>query len=492
MPTKNNQIDEKQDRLQRLKNIQKKINPYPVSCQRTHTNKELIAEFDQLADKQKMVTLVGRIRSIRGHGGSTFCHVEDGTEKIQIYIKKDEVGDDQYQFFSDAFDIGDFIEATGTLFLTKKGEKTLLVDNFRILSKSLLPLPEKWHGLSDTEIRYRKRYLDLIANPQVKDIFVKRSLIIQGIREFFINHGYLEVQTPTLQPIPGGATAKPFVTHHNALDMELYLRVAPELYLKRLIVGGFERVFEIANCFRNEGIDYAHNPEFWLVEFYQAYANYKDLMKLTEDLVSELAKKVNKTTIAEYEGHKIDLKPPYPRLTFRQALIDYADIDLENYKTQEELLKVAKQKGLKVDKSFGRGKLADELYKEFVRSKIIQPTFIIDHPTELSPLSKKRDDNPNYVERFQIVLAGGIELCNAFSELNDPIDQAERFKDQEKLKKAGDEEAQYFDQDFVTALEHGMPPTAGEGIGIDRLVQVLTGCHNIREVILFPILRPDK
>ena len=488
----NNQIDERRDRLEKLKKIEKKINPFPTTAMRTHNNKEAALGFDDLAKKEEKVTLVGRIRSIREHGGSTFAHIEDGTGKIQIYIRKNEVGAENYQFFGDSFDVGDFIEATGTLFLTKKEEKTLMVSEYKMLSKALLPLPEKWHGLTDTEIRYRKRYLDLISNPQVKDIFIKRSLIIETIREFFLKRGFIEVDTPILQPIPGGATAKPFVTHHNALDTDLYLRVAPELYLKRLIVGGYEKVFEIARCFRNEGIDYSHNPEFSQVEFYQAYANYEDLMQLTEELIVTLVKKLHKGIKLEYEEHKITFKAPFSRLTFRQALIDYADIDLEDYPTQEGLMKITKTKGLKVDKSFGRGKLADELYKEFVRKKIINPTFIIDHPVELSPLSKKKEENPGYVERFQLVLGGGIELCNAFSELNDPIDQVARFHDQEKLKKAGDEEAQYFDENFVTALEHGMPPTAGEGIGIDRLVQVLTDSHNIREVILFPILKPNK
>ncbi|MFH1172912.1 MAG: lysine--tRNA ligase [bacterium] len=488
----NNINDERAARLNKLKAIRAKgFDPYPPRVKRTHTCEQANVFFDQLSEKKETVSLVGRIKSIRAHGGSTFVHIADGTGKFQIYFKLDELGDRKYEFVKDLLDIGDFIEATGTLFLTKKQEKTLQAENFELLSKALLPLPEKWHGLSDIEIRFRKRYLDLIANPEVKQIFMARSAIIKAIRDFLEEQGFMEVETPILQPLAGGATAKPFITHHNALDIDLYLRVAPELYLKRLIVGGLEKVYEISRCFRNEGIDATHNPEFTQVEFYEAYADYNDHMKLMETLLPYILSRLSKSLVIEHDGQKIDFTPPYPRLTFKDGLQKYAQINLEDYPDRDSLAKVAKEKGLKIDKLFGRGKILDELYKDFVRPKLIRPTFWINHPIELSPLTKKMPDDPNYVERFQLV-AGGLELANAFTELNDPTDQLERFSYQSELKDAGDEEAQPADQDFVEALEQGMPPTAGLGLGIDRLVALLTDTHNIKEVILFPTLRPKN
>jgi lysyl-tRNA synthetase class 2 len=411
---------------------------------------------------------------------------------LQLSFKKNILGDKHYNFFKNLIDLGDFIRVKGTLFTTKVGEKTLEVQSLKLLAKSLLPLPEKWHGLSDVEIRYRKRYLDLIANPEVRVIFKKRSLIIKTIREFLDKEGFIEVETPILQPIPGGAAARPFVTHHNALDIDLYLRIAPELYLKRLIVGGFEKVYEVARCFRNEGIDWAHNPEFTQVEFYQAYADYHDLMKLMEKFFVYLMKKINGGgTKIVYEKNEIDLAPPYERITFRDILMKFGNCDIEQYPDRESMAKKAQELGLEILPSDDRGKIMDEIFKKIVRPKITKPTFVINYPIELSPLAKKMVEDPRYVERFQLIVSG-VELTNAFSELNDPIDQRERFVAQQKMREAGDMEAMPIDEDFIEALEHGMPPTAGLGLGIDRLIALLTDSHNIKEVILFPTLKPEK
>lgn len=484
-------IEEWAVRLEKLnKIIADGVNPYPSVTDRSHTIAEVLGDFDHIAETAEKVTIVGRVKSVRGHGGACFTDIEDGTQQIQLHVKKDVLGDAAFDLFVKLIDLGDFIQVRGTAFVTKLGERSIRITELKLLTKTLRPLPAKWHGLSDTEIRYRKRYLDLIANPAVRTIFRKRSKLVQAIRQFFHDEGFMEVETPILQPIAGGATARPFMTHHNALDIDLYLRIAPELYLKRLIVGGYERVFEIARCFRNEGIDHLHNPEFTQIEFYQAYADYKDLMKLTERLLPYLAKEVNGTTTVEYDGKTIDFEPPYPRITFRDALIQYGDIDLDRYGDRASLAKAAEKRGVKVEASEGRGAIMDNLYKKFVRPKIVDPTFVIDHPIELSPLAKKKYGNDRYVERFQLLLAGGTEFINAFSELNDPIDQKGRFQEQERLRKSGDDEAQRYDADFIEALEVGMPPTAGFGMGIDRLIALLTGTHSLKEVILFPTMRP--
>jgi len=480
---------EEQFRLKKLDEIQGKMEPYPARCQRSHACQQVILDFEKISAKDEKVTLVGRLVLIRLHGKACFAHLEDGTGRMQIYFKYDNLGPEAYDFFVKNIDVGDFLEVEGKLFITHRGEKTLIVSNWRLLAKAILPLPEKWHGLADIETRYRQRYLDLIANKEVRENFIKRSNIIKLIREFFSQKEFLEVATPILQPIPGGANAKPFVTHHNALDIDLYLRIAPELYLKRLIVGGLEKVYEIATCFRNEGIDFSHNPEFTQIEFYQAFADYTQLMKLTEDLLEFLVTQLFSKLEIEYQGQKINFKPPYPRLEFRQAILEASGIDIDEEKDLKQIINKARKIGLDIDKTWNRGKILDEIYKELVLPKIINPTFIINHPVEISPLAKRLPDNPNYVERFQLLIAG-FEVCNAFSELNDPIDQEERFADQQKLRKAGDEEAQRLDEDFIEALKYGMPPTAGEGIGIDRLTMLLTNNHNIREVILFPTLRP--
>lgn len=484
--------DEYQQRLLKLANMKKNgQNPYPASTTKTDDIAVFLDKFADFLKKGKEAVLVGRIVSLRKQGGSSFLHFRDETGTVQAFLRKDNLGEESYQFFKDSIDQADFVEFTGTAFETKTKEPTLLVSGIKLLSKALLPMPDEYYGLKDPDTRFRKRYLDLIVNPDVKKTFDLRTKILKLTREYFDNMNYVEVDTPMLQQIASGATAQPFVTHHNALDMPLYLRVAPELYLKRLIIGGYDKVYEIARCFRNEGIDHQHNPEFTQIEAYEAYKDYKDYMVMVENFMEWLVKKINNNNTKIKNGDDIlDFKAPYPRVDFKEALEKELKIDLE--KTDDKtLVEMAKKAKLAVDKSWGRGKLLDELYKKFVRSKMIQPVFLINHPLELSPLAKKIPGRENYVERFQLVIKTA-ELCNAFSELNDPIDQAERFAEQKKLRDAGDEEAQGVDDEFVEALKHGMPPTAGLGIGIDRLVMMLGDIENIKEVILFPTMRPKN
>lgn len=486
-----NEFESRQKKVQKIREGGR--NPYPAqpNIDRTDRQSFLFAvreRFQTLMEKKTSLWVAGRVRSKREHGGSAFFVIEDESARIQLYLKRDVIGDD-FAFWKDALDLGDFVEAQGTAFLTKTGEQTIQVKALHLLSKAILPLPEQWHGLSDVEVRYRKRYLDLLANPLVRENAKKRSMVISAIREFLDRHFFIEVETPILQPIPGGALAKPFMTHHNALDADLYMRVAPELYLKRLIVGGLERVYEIARCFRNEGIDHSHNPEFTQVEFYYAYIDYRTLMEFTEQLLLHVVQQVGPVRIP-YGVHELDFTPPYPRVTFRESLQRYAGIDIEEFTDIEKFAEASRKKGCDVTAQLGFGKIADELFKTIVRPKIIQPTFIIDHPLELSPLAKKKENDPRYVERFQLLLGPGIELCNAFSELNDPEDQERRFRDQERLRASGDDEAMPFDDDFIEALQYGMPPTAGFGMGIDRLVAILTNSHNLKEIILFPTLKP--
>lgn len=477
------------DREQKLKNIIKSgIDPYPARSQRDYLCQEVALNFEEIEEKDREIILAGRLVLLRLHGKVCFANLEDVSGRFQLFLSQDDLGEDAYNFFKENIDLGDFLQAQGKVFLTKKGEKTLRLTSYQLLSKSLLPLPEKWHGLADTEKRFRQRYLDLIANPEVRRIFETRSKAIKLLREFLDQRNFREVETPILQPLAGGATAKPFVTHHQALDRDLYLRVAPELYLKRLVIGGMERVYEVARCFRNEGIDRTHSPEFTQVEFYQAYADYQDLMELTEELMVFLLKGLGLGMKIEFQEQEIDFTPPYPRWDFREALIEKAGIDIDQYPDQKKLANEAIKKGLTLDKTWGRGKIIDELYKEFVLPQVKQPVFIINHPLELSPLAKKMKERPAYVERFQLLI-NGLETANAFSELNDPLDQIARFKEQKKLQDRGDEEAQIADEEFVTALKYGLPPTAGEGIGIDRLINILTNTQNIREVILFPTLK---
>lgn len=485
--------DERVIRLQRLQQLKEAgIEPYPSWNGRTHTTAEARGLFDKLAKKNALVTLAGRLRSIRNQGGSTFAHLEDGAGRMQIYLKKDAIGELTYEHFGTFIDIGDFVAVTGTLFTTKRGEQTLLVSGWQLLTKSLETLPEKWHGLKDIELRYRKRYLDLLANPEARRVSEMRIKIVRMIRKFFDGRGFLEVDTPILQPLAGGATAEPFVTHHNALDIDLYLRIAPELYLKRLLVGGFERVYEIARCFRNEGIDPSHNPEFTQVEVYQAYATHEDLMAMMEEFFKFLFSELGVSPNFVYQGHAVDMTPPYPRKKFRELLIEYGGIDIEEFPNQKTLYAAAKKRKVEVTTKDSRAKIMDECIKTLVRPHVWNPVYMIDHPVELSPLSKEKADDPRYVERVQLLVGGGFELWNGFSELNDPIDQEKRFDEQEKMRSAGDTEAQRKDTDFISALRVGMPPAAGLGMGIDRLVGLLTDQHNIKETILFPTLKPER
>lgn len=479
--------DERDIRIKKAEMLMERgIDPYPNTAHRTHTCSEVVHLFDDLSLKQTRVALTGRVRSIRRHGGSTFCVIEDGSGRFQILLRRDVIGDEQYIQIKDFLDMGDFLEASGTLFLTKTEEKTIEVATVRILGKAFLPLPEQWHGLSDVEIRYRRRYLDLLANESVRDIFQKRALVVRAIREFLEENGFLEVDTPILQSIPGGALARPFMTHHNALDEDMYLRIAPELFLKRLVVGGFERVFEFARCFRNEGIDHTHNPEFTQVEGYMAYAGYTALMDMLERMVGSIVERVHKETFFEYNGTRIEMAGPFERKTFRDIVREVTHIDIEAH-TAEELKESARACGIEVKERDTYAHVLDLLFKKSVKT-IVQPTFVIDAPVELLPLAKKKKENPRVVESVQLIVAGA-ELLKGFSELNDPIDQAKRFQDQQEQREAGDEEAHLVDNEYITALEYGLPPTAGFGIGIDRLTALLTSSHSLKEVILFPTLR---
>jgi len=481
--------DLRQTRIKKLEAIRKALfNPYPEKTKRTHKIAEALKDFNAMNRSKKEVILAGRIKSVRGHGGSTFLDVEDGSGQIQAFLRKDRVGERSYQFFLNNFDVGDFIEARGILFKTKKGEKTIEVSDFKMLAKSLLPLPEKWHGLQDVEERFRKRYLDLLFNPAVKEKFEIRSKIIKEIRSFLDGEGFLEVETPVLQLIYGGAKAKPFKTHLNALDIDIYLRIALELYLKRLLVGGFEKVYEIGKCFRNEVVDRSHNPDFTMLEFYWAYSDYKELMKLTEKLFESVVKRVRGDLKIQYEDKKISFKAPFERIGFNLLLKKYTKINLKEINLAA-LKKEAQKLGVKVEKNMQKAEVADEIYKKYCLPKILKPTFVINHPVGAFPLAKTNSEDISKLANFQLIV-GGWELVNAFSELNDPLEQRKRFEEQEKFFKQGSEEAQRMDEDFLEALEYGMPPAAGFGMGIDRLVTLLTDSHSLREVILFPTMKP--
>jgi len=478
----------RENRIKKLKRILAQgFNPYPQTTKRTHRISEVLGNFSKLKTQKKEVILAGRILSLRLHGGVAFFDLKDEVGKIQVLLKKDKLGEKAFKLFQDVFDIGDFIEIKGILIETKTGEKTLESSDFKILAKSLRPLPEKWHGLKDIEERYRKRYLDLIFNPEVKEKFILRSKIIKLLREFLEKEEFLEVETPILQPIYGGARAKPFRTHLNALDMALYLRISPELYLKRLLIGGFEKIYEIGKCFRNEGIDRAHNPDFTMLEFYWAFADYKALMNLTEKMVTSLVKKIFGVLEIKYEGKKINFETPWQRVEFSQLFKKDTKIDFEAI-NQAGLAKRAAELEIQVEKDRPKAEIADEIYKKYCRPKIWSPTFVLHHPLGIQPLAKAFEKNPSKLASFQLI-TGGLELVNAFSELNDPIEQRKRFEEQEKLFKKGLEEAQRIDEDFLEALEYGMPPAAGFGLGIDRLVTLLTDSHSLREVILFPTMR---
>lgn len=490
----NDLIQQRIDKVQELR--ADGIDPYPNRFRVSHTLREIFERCgglskEELETREEEVVIAGRMMSRREHGKAAFCHIQDRSGRIQIYLRKDDLGQEGFDRFSRFMDIGDFLGIKGKTFRTRTEELTVWAREVVLLSKALRPLPEKWHGLKDIETRYRQRYVDLLVNPEVRRVFVLRSAIVQKIKDFLNRRDFLEVETPIMQPIPGGATARPFVTHHTALNRNLYLRVAPELYLKRLVVGGLERVYEINRSFRNEGLSREHNPEFTMLEFYMAYADYNDLMALTEEMLFELTRDVLGSPEVHYEGERIDFTPPWPRHTYREALVRLGEVAPEVLEDRAAAIRLAKALNLSVDpQKDSPGQVLDKIFEERVEPKLVQPTFIIDYPKELSPLSKSREDDPNLVERFELYV-GRKEIANAYTELNDPMDQRERFLEQVRRREAGDQEAQWMDRDFLRALEYGLPPTAGEGIGIDRLVMVLTGSPSIRDVILFPQLREE-
>jgi lysyl-tRNA synthetase class 2 len=488
-----------EQRLNKLANFTERGQlPYPPRVIRHHTAAEAIqmyeaaeAELPEGSEEKPQinVAVAGRLVAIRKMGKSTFAHIQDGSGRIQLYFRKNDLGDELYQQFVKDFDLGDFIAAQGHLFRTRTGEVTIHVTNYQLASKTLHPLPEKWHGLKDTEIRYRQRYLDLIANPEVRDLFLKRSKIITAMRRYLDGEGFLEVETPALQPIYGGAMARPFTTHHNALDMQLYLRISDELYLKRLIVGGFDKVYEICKDFRNEGISTKHNPEFTMMECYWAYADYQDIMRLVENMIAFVAREVLGTTQIVFNGQEVDLTPPWSRLNLAESIKEHTGIDIfDTYSDVKALWEVCQSRGLEVSPQPTWGKLVEELLGEYVEPAIVNPAFIHTYPFDISPLAKQNPDDPRVVERFEAFVAG-MEIGNAYSELNDPVTQRQRFLEQQAGSAAGDEEAHMMDDDYVMALMQGMPPTGGLGIGVDRVVMLLTDQQSIREVILFPHMR---
>lgn len=461
--------------------------PFGHKFEWSHHAADIAEQFEELSANETIVRLAGRVMAIRGHGKTCFMDLMDKSGRIQLYVRKDAIGEENYALIK-MMDIGDIVGVSGTVFRTHMGELSIKAVSLEMLSKSLRPLPEKWHGLKDIEMRYRQRYVDLIVNPEVRDTFVKRSQIIKSVREILDNRDFLEVETPIMHSIAGGAAARPFITYHNALDMQLYMRIAPELYLKRLIVGGMERVYELGRVFRNEGIDIKHNPEFTIVEIYQAFADYKDMMELTETIVSQTAQKVLGTMKITYEGQEIDLTPPWNRMTMIEAVAKYTGQDFTGITDIEEARKMAAAINVPIEKTYGIGKIINACFEEHVEDKLIQPTFITGHPKEISPLAKSSVENPEITDRFEGFIYAR-EICNGFTELNDPIDQRERFVKQVEERKAGDDEAHMMDEDFVNALEYGLPPTGGLGIGIDRLVMFLTDSTSIRDVLFFPHMR---
>jgi len=486
----NDQLKVRREKLHTLN--EKGIDPFGKRFERTHQATEIKEQFDQfskeeLQEKNESVVLAGRIMTKRGKGKAGFAHIQDLSGQIQIYVRKDAVGDEQYEIFNMA-DLGDLVGVKGTVFKTKVGELSVKATDFTLLTKSLRPLPDKYHGLKDIEQRYRQRYLDLIMNPESKNTFITRSKIIQSMRRYLDSLGFLEVETPTMHSIPGGASARPFITHHNALDMPLYMRIAIELHLKRLIVGGLEKVYEIGRVFRNEGISTRHNPEFTMLELYEAYADFHDIMQLTENMIAHIAKEVLGTTKVQYGDHEVDLEPKWKRLHMVDAIKEYTGVDFWPIHSTEEARVLAKEHGVEIDDNMQYGHIVNEFFEQKVEDKLIQPTFIYGHPVEISPLAKKNDEDPRFTDRFELFIVGR-EHANAFTELNDPIDQRERFEAQIKEREQGNDEAHMMDEDFVEALEYGMPPTGGLGIGIDRLVMLLTNSPSIRDVLLFPQMR---
>ena len=485
-----NEINEQmQVRIDKMHKIEEHgWKPFGYRFLYTHRAADIAAQFDELSEKETEVKMAGRIMAIRGHGKTCFMDMQDKTGRIQVYVRKDVIGEENYALIK-LMDIGDTVGITGTAFRTHMGELSIKANSVEMLSKSLRPLPEKWHGLKDVETRYRQRYVDLIVNPEVRDTFVKRSQIIRSVREVLDSHDFLEVETPILNTIAGGAAARPFISYHNALDMQVYMRIAPELYLKRLIVGGMDRVYEMGRVFRNEGIDNRHNPEFTSVEIYQAFADYRDMMDLTEEVVVKTAEKVLGTTTINYEGTTIELASPWKRMSMIEAVKEYSGKDFTDVTDLEEARAIAKELNVAIEPSFGIGKIINACFEEYVEDKLIQPTFITGHPKEISPSAKSNPENPEITDRFEAYIYGR-EICNGFTELNDPIDQKERFLKQVEERANGDEEANMMDEDFVNALEYGLPPTGGLGIGIDRLVMFLTNSSTIRDVLFFPTMKP--
>jgi lysyl-tRNA synthetase class 2 len=495
-----NEIEQDENRLiaqrrEKLAVLREQGNPFPNDFRRNVVNAKLSVEYEhnsaeELSAAPRRVKIAGRLMTKRVMGKASFANIRDMSGDMQLYVKRDDLAEGVYGEFK-RWDLGDIIAAEGVMFRTQKGELSVLVDDIRLLTKSLRPLPEKFHGLSDQETRYRQRYVDLIMNEASRKTFIIRTRIIDGIRRFLMAKDYLEVETPMMQAIPGGATAKPFTTFHNALDMNLFLRIAPELYLKRLVVGGFERVFEINRNFRNEGLSTRHNPEFTMVEFYQAYADFKDLMDMTEEMLRTVTQDVLGTSQVHYQGTDLDFSKPFHRMTVIQSILDFnADITAEQLATIEAATTVAEGLGIPLKASYGLGKIQIEIFEKTVEHRLMEPTFITAYPTEVSPLARRSDADPFVTDRFEFFV-GGREIANGFSELNDAEDQAERFQAQVADKDAGDDEAMHFDADYIRALEYGMPPTAGEGIGIDRLVMLLTDSPSIRDVLLFPHMRPE-
>lgn len=489
----NDQLQVRRDKMNQLRD--NGIDPFGARFERTHQSQEVISAYqdltkEELEEKAIEVTIAGRMMTKRGKGKAGFAHLQDLEGQIQIYVRKDSVGDDQYEIFKSS-DLGDLIGVTGKVFKTNVGELSVKATSFELLTKALRPLPDKYHGLKDVEQRYRQRYLDLIVNPDSKHTFITRSKIIQAMRRYLDDHGYLEVETPTMHSIPGGASARPFITHHNALDIPLYMRIAIELHLKRLIVGGLEKVYEIGRVFRNEGVSTRHNPEFTMIELYEAYADYKDIMSLTENLVAHIAQEVLGTTTIQYGEEQIDLKPEWKRIHMVDAVKEATGVDFWEEVTVEQAREYAKEHEVEIKDSMTVGHIINEFFEQKIEETLIQPTFIYGHPVEISPLAKKNPEDPRFTDRFELFIVGR-EHANAFTELNDPIDQRERFEAQLKEREAGNDEAHLMDEDFVEALEYGMPPTGGLGIGIDRLVMLLTNAPSIRDVLLFPQMRRDR
>ncbi len=486
-------LDERTVRIEKLQQLQEQgMHPYPVSVKQSHRVAEALGAFDDLSKREESIDLAGRVRLLRRHGGSTFARIEDETGEIQLFFSKKILGEEHYKQLK-LVDLGDFISVSGILFTTKTEEQTLQVNSFTMASKALQPLPDKFHGLKDEEARYRQRYLDLIANPEVRDLFRKRSEFVQNLRVFMTEAGFMEVETPVLENIPGGAEAEPFITHHNSLDLDLYLRISLELHLKRLTVGGFEKIYEIGKVFRNEGLSTQHLQEFTMMEFYWAFADNDKLMDFVQKMYQYLIEKTFGTLKIEHKGETLDFSGEWERLDYRDLFKKHSGIDLKKVKTAEDLKAAIKEQKIKIsiEETAGYGRLVDQVYKKTVRPKLIQPAFLINHPVEISPLAKRDPEDESIVQRHQVLIMGS-EVGNGFSELNDPIDQRSRFEDQMKLREAGDKEAQMIDEEYIDAMEHGMPPTGGFGVGIDRLFMILTDSDSVRDVVFFPTMRPKQ